>query len=96
MAMPAAHCTSGSTMSAAVSSWCSASHLPRDAAARSATSAADSPGAAARASGLGTVAPSGDLEFHGELGSTSARALAAPLPRPTESAGPIQLRELQS
>lgn len=51
---------------------------------------------AAAYAALGSVAPSGELEFHGELGSSSARALAAPAPRPTESAGPIQLRELQS
>ena len=51
---------------------------------------------AAAYAALGTVAPSGELEFHGELGSSSARALAAPLPRANESAGPIQLRELQT
>lgn len=51
---------------------------------------------AAAYAALGTVAPSGELEFHGELGSASARALAPPLPRPTESAAPIQLRELQT
>ena len=51
---------------------------------------------AAAYAALGTVAPSGELEFHGELGSASARALAAPLPRPTDPAAPLQLRELQS
>ena len=51
---------------------------------------------AAAYAALGTVAPSGELEFHGELGSASARALAAPLPRPTDAVAPIQLRELQS
>ena len=51
---------------------------------------------AAAYAALGTVAPSGELEFHGELGSSSARALAPPPPRVTDSAAPIQLRELQS
>ena len=51
---------------------------------------------AAAYAALGTVAPSGELEFQGELGSSSARALAAPLPRPTESTAAIELRELQT
>lgn len=50
---------------------------------------------AAAYAALGAVAPSGELEFQGELGSRSARAVAPPLPRVTESAEPIQLRELQ-
>ena len=50
---------------------------------------------AAAYAALGAVAPSDSIEFHGELGSRSAKALAAPLPRATASAGEIQLREVQ-
>ncbi len=51
--------------------------------------------AAAYAS-LGTMAPSGAIEMQGELGSPSARALAPPPLRPTESADEIQIRKLES
>jgi hypothetical protein len=51
---------------------------------------------AAAYAALGTIAPGGELEFQGELGSRSARAVAPPLPRVSASAEPIQLRELQS
>ena len=51
---------------------------------------------AAAYAALGAVAPSDGIEFHGELGSSSAKALAAPLPRATASAGEIQLREVQA
>ena len=54
--MPAAHWISGSTTTAAVSAWCPASQCSSDCAARSATSTADSPSQAPRASGLSTVA----------------------------------------
>ena len=50
---------------------------------------------AAAYAALGAMAPSEEIEFQGELGSSSARALAAPLPRATASAGEIQLREVQ-
>lgn len=51
---------------------------------------------AAAYAALGAMAPSNEVEFQGELGSRSARAVAAPLPRVNEHAGEIQLRELQS
>jgi hypothetical protein len=41
------------------------------------------------------MAPSTEVEFQGELGSKSARAMAAPLPRVNETAGDIQIRVLQ-
>ncbi len=50
---------------------------------------------AAAYAALGNAAPVGEVEIQGELGSRSARALASPPPRPSESAGSIQLRELQ-
>jgi hypothetical protein len=51
---------------------------------------------AAAYAALGDAAPSGEVEFQGELGSRSSRALATPPPRASESAGDIQLRELQT
>lgn len=45
---------------------------------------------------LGSVAPSGEVEFQGELGSRSAKAVAPPLPRVNETAGHIQLREVEA
>ncbi len=45
---------------------------------------------------LGTAAPRPEVEFQGELGSRSARALAAPLPRVTETAGEIKLRSVEN
>ena len=50
---------------------------------------------AAAYAALGDMAPSGEIEFHGELGSRSAKAVAPPVPRAGESAGDIKLRELQ-
>lgn len=50
---------------------------------------------AAAYAALGNMAPSGEIEFHGELGSRSAKAVARPVPRASESAGDIKLRELQ-
>lgn len=50
---------------------------------------------AAAYAALGNAAPLGEVEVQGELGSRSTRALAAPPPRPTESADNIQLLELR-
>lgn len=50
--------------------------------------------AAAYAS-LGTMSPVGGIELQGELGSRSALALKQPPPRPSESAGEIQIRTLE-
>jgi hypothetical protein len=50
---------------------------------------------AAAYAALGDAAPLGEVEIQGELGSRSARALAPPPPRPTETAASIKLRELQ-
>ncbi|MCY7315364.1 MAG: hypothetical protein LH480_06975 [Rubrivivax sp.] len=44
---------------------------------------------------LGAVAPVTEVEFQGELGSRSTRALAPTLPRVTETAGEIKLRVVQ-
>ncbi|MCE2907387.1 MAG: hypothetical protein O9343_04615 [Burkholderiaceae bacterium] len=44
---------------------------------------------------LGAMAPLGVIELQGELGSRSTRSLAKPPPRPTESAGDIQIRKLE-
>jgi hypothetical protein len=44
---------------------------------------------------LGSMAPMAAIELQGELGSPSARALAPPPPRATESAGEIQIRKLE-
>jgi hypothetical protein len=51
---------------------------------------------AAAYAALGNAAPAGPVETQPELGSQSAKAMAAPVPRPTASAAPIKLRELQS
>lgn len=51
---------------------------------------------AAAYAALGNMAPSGEVEFQGELGSKSARAVAPTMPKVTETAGNIELRELQS
>lgn len=50
---------------------------------------------AAAYAALGTMAPAGTIELQGELGSPSARAMAPPPPRPTETAGEIQIRKLE-
>ena len=50
--------------------------------------------AAAYAS-LGAMAPSDAIEFHAELGSSSAKTLVAPRPRATAAGGEIPLREVQ-
>lgn len=44
---------------------------------------------------LGAMAPPGAIELQGELGSRSARSLAKPPPRPTESGGDIRIRKLE-
>lgn len=51
---------------------------------------------AAAYAALGNMAPVAEVEMQGELGSRSARALAAPAPRHGDTAGTIQLRELQT
>ncbi len=51
---------------------------------------------AAAYAALGNMAPADGIEFHTELGSPSAKALAPSLPRHGESAGEIKLRELQT
>lgn len=51
---------------------------------------------AAAYAALGSMAPAGAIELQGELGSQSTRALAMPAPRPTESAGEIQIRKLEA
>jgi hypothetical protein len=50
---------------------------------------------AAAYAALGNVAPSEGIEFQGELGSKSAKAVAPPLPRASEHAGDIKLREVE-
>lgn len=50
---------------------------------------------AAAYAALGAMTPSGDVELQGELGSRSAKAVSAPLPKVTESSGQISLRALQ-
>lgn len=50
---------------------------------------------AAAYAALGTMVPSEGIEFQGELGSSSAKALAPPLPRAAASAGEIQLRHVE-
>jgi hypothetical protein len=59
------------------------------------SSASDDDALAAAYAALGAMAPSGEIELQGELGSRSAKAVATPLPRVTESAGEIELRVLQ-
>ena len=51
---------------------------------------------AAAYAALGNMAPSGEVEFQGELGSKSARAVAPAMPKVTETAGNIELRALQN
>lgn len=51
---------------------------------------------AAAYAALAHMAPSGGIEFQGELGSRSAKAVAPPAPRAGESAGHIQLREVEA
>lgn len=51
---------------------------------------------AAAYAALGQGAVSGEVEFQGELGSKSTKALAPPAPRASDTAGEIQLRELQA
>lgn len=50
---------------------------------------------AAAYAALGAMAPAGAIELQGELGSPSSRAMAPPPPRPTETAGEIQIRKLE-
>jgi hypothetical protein len=59
-------------------------------------SISDDEALAAAYAALGSMAPAGVIELQGELGSTSTRALAMPPPRPTESAGEIQIRKLEA
>jgi len=59
-------------------------------------SISDDEALAAAYAALGSMAPAGAIELQGELGSTSTRALAMPPPRPTESAGEIQIRKLEA
>jgi hypothetical protein len=59
-------------------------------------SISDDEALAAAYAALGSMAPAGVFELQGELGSTSTRALAMPPPRPTESAGEIQIRKLEA
>ena len=51
---------------------------------------------AAAYAALGNMAPSGEIEFQGELGSKSAKAVAPPTPRAGEHAGDIKLREVEA
>jgi hypothetical protein len=64
--------------------------------ASSAAELSDDEALAAAYAQLGTMAPLGSIELQGELGSPSTRALQPPLPRPTETAGEIQIRKLES
>jgi hypothetical protein len=59
-------------------------------------SISDDEALAAAYAALGSMAPAGVIELQGELGSSSTRALATPPPRPTESAGEIQIRKLET
>jgi hypothetical protein len=68
---------------------------PQDAPVAEVSAVSDDEALAAAYAALGNMAPSAELEFQGELGSRSARAVAAPLPRVNETAGDIQLRALQ-
>ena len=58
------------------------------------TSGTDDEALAAAYAALGAYAPSGEVELQAELGSRSAKAVAAPL-RVNDSAGEIRLRALQ-
>jgi hypothetical protein len=51
---------------------------------------------AAAYAALGHFAPSGEIEFQGELGSRSAKAVAPPTPRAGDHAREIKLREVQT
>ena len=51
---------------------------------------------AAAYAALGNMVPSNEVEFQGELGSKSARAVGPAMPKVTETAGNIELRELQT
>jgi hypothetical protein len=42
------------------------------------------------------MVPSNEVEFQGELGSKSARAVGPSMPKVNETAGNIELRELQT
>lgn len=60
------------------------------------TSLSEDDALAAAYAALGNMVPSNEVEFQGELGSRSARAVSPAMPRVTETAGNIELRELQS
>lgn len=51
---------------------------------------------AAAYAALSNIAPSGEIEFQGELGSKSAKAVAPPTPRAGQNSGEIKLRELEA
>lgn len=51
---------------------------------------------AAAYAAMGALPFTDAIEFQGELGSSSAKAMAAPLPRASASAGEIQLLEVQA
>ena len=51
---------------------------------------------AAAYAAMGALPPAGDIEFQAELGSSSAKAMAVPLPRASASAAEIQLLEVQA
>jgi hypothetical protein len=51
---------------------------------------------AAAYAAMGDFAPSGAIEFQGELGSMSAKAVAPPTPRAGDHAGDIKLREVET
>ncbi len=69
---------------------------PRGPALPEVTDRSDDEALAAAYAALGDMAPSSGVEFQGELGSRSARSVAAPVPRHSETAGDIRLRELQA
>ena len=51
---------------------------------------------AAAYAALGEAGPSASIEFHSELGSFSAKAMAPSLPGVTSSAKELKLREVQT
>ena len=51
---------------------------------------------AAAYAALGPLGAPGEIELQGELGSRSARSVAPPVPRASDSAGDIRLREVQA
>ncbi len=51
---------------------------------------------AAAYAALGAVTGHGEIELQGELGTRSTKAMAPPPPRPTENAGPIEIRRLET